>query len=146
MRIILQRVSKASVTVEGRTIAAIDRGFLILLGIGPRDGRPEAESLAEKCAHLRIFEDDAGKTNLSIQDIQGEALVVSQFTLYADTRKGRRPSFTGAASPETAEPLVRFFAERLTETGVPTRTGSFGAHMQVELVNDGPFTLVLEAP
>jgi D-tyrosyl-tRNA(Tyr) deacylase len=144
MRIVLQRVSKASVTVENRAIAAIGRGLLILLGIGPGDGEAEAEILAEKCARLRIFEDDAGKTNLSILDVGGEALVVSQFTLYADTRKGRRPSFTEAASPAAAEPLVLFFAERLNALGVPTRTGSFGAHMQVELVNDGPFTIVLD--
>jgi D-tyrosyl-tRNA(Tyr) deacylase len=146
MKIVLQRVLKANVTVEGKVFAEIGRGFLILLGIGPADRKAEADFLAEKCANLRIFEDEAGKTNLSIQDIRGEALVVSQFTLYADARKGRRPSFTGAAAPQTAEPLVRRFAERLSALGVPTRAGSFGAHMRVELVNDGPFTMVLEAP
>jgi D-tyrosyl-tRNA(Tyr) deacylase len=146
MRIVLQRVSKASVTVNGEVIAAIGRGLLILLGIGAQDGRPEADYLAEKCVNLRIFEDDAGKTNLSIRDIQGEALVVSQFTLYADARKGRRPSFTEAATPVIAEPLVRYFAERLAALGIPTCTGSFGANMQVELINDGPFTVVLEHP
>jgi D-tyrosyl-tRNA(Tyr) deacylase len=146
MRIILQRVTKASVTVDGETIAAIGCGMLILLGIGPQDTAADADSLAEKCANLRIFEDDAGKTNLSILDIRGEALVVSQFTLYADARKGRRPSFTGAAVPEKAEPLVRYFAECLNGMGVPTSTGSFGANMQVEMINDGPFTIVLEAP
>ncbi|MGD0174024.1 MAG: D-aminoacyl-tRNA deacylase [Anaerolineales bacterium] len=146
MRIVIQRVSQAKVTTEGKTVAEIGRGLLILLGIGPGDGQREADSLAEKCALLRIFEDGGGKTNLSVQDIRGEALVVSQFTLYADARKGRRPSFTGAAPPEIAEPLVRFFSERLNALGVPTRTGSFGANMQVELVNDGPFTLVLESP
>jgi D-tyrosyl-tRNA(Tyr) deacylase len=144
MRIVLQRVTQASVSVDGKVIAAIGRGLLILLGIGHGDGQAEADTLAEKCANLRIFEDQAGKTNLSVQDIQGEALVVSQFTLYADARKGRRPSFTDAAVPETAEPLVRYFAERLVALGVSTRTGSFGAHMQVELINDGPFTIMLE--
>jgi D-tyrosyl-tRNA(Tyr) deacylase len=132
--------------VAYESIAHIGRGFLILLGIAPGDGRPEAEYLAEKCAFLRIFEDSEGKTNLSIQDINGEALVVSQFTLFADARKGRRPSFTDAAPPEAAEPLVRYFVQRLNALGVPTRTGSFGAHMQVELVNDGPFTILLESP
>ena len=146
MRIVIQRVLHSKVIAEGKTIAEIGRGFLILLGIAPGDGRPEAEYLAEKCAFLRIFEDSEGKTNLSIQDIKGEALVVSQFTLYADARKGRRPSFTDAAPPEIAEPLVRYFSERLNSIGVPTRTGSFGAHMRVELVNDGPFTILLESP
>jgi D-tyrosyl-tRNA(Tyr) deacylase len=146
MRIILQRVTKASVTINGEVIAAIGRGLLILLGIGHSDGQAGADFLAEKCANLRIFEDDGGKTNLSIKDIQGEALVVSQFTLYADARKGRRPSFTDAADPAIAEPLVRYFAERLAALGIPTRTGAFGANMQVELTNDGPFTVVLEHP
>lgn len=146
MRIVLQRVTKASVSVDGRPVAAIGRGLLILLGIGPGDGRTEAEILAAKCAVLRFFEDDAGKTNLSVQDIRGEALVVSQFTLYADARKGRRPSFTDAAAPDAAEPLVRCFAQQLNALGVPTRTGVFGAHMSVELTNDGPFTIVLEHP
>jgi len=146
MRIVIQRVSQAKVIVEGQSVATIGPGLLILLGIGAGDGRSEAETLAEKCAFLRIFEDDGGKTNLSVQDIKGEALVVSQFTLYADARKGRRPSFTDAAAPGVAEPLVRYFADRLNALGVPTRCGSFGAHMRVELINDGPFTIVLEHP
>jgi D-tyrosyl-tRNA(Tyr) deacylase len=146
MKIILQRVTEASVTVDGQSIAKIGRGLLILLGIGPGDTSTHADFLAEKCAYLRIFEDDGGKTNLSVQDINGEALVVSQFTLYADARKGRRPSFTEAAAPEIAEPLVRYFAERLNALGVPTRAGLFGAHMLVELINNGPFTIVLEHP
>ena len=146
MRIILQRVTKASVTVDGEVIAAIGRGLLILLGIGHGDGQAGADFLAEKCANLRIFEDDAGKTNLSILDVKGEALVVSQFTLYADARKGRRPSFTDAAAPEIAEPLVLYFSERLAALGIPTRTGSFGARMLVDLTNDGPFTILLEHP
>jgi D-tyrosyl-tRNA(Tyr) deacylase len=146
MKIVIQRVRAANVSVEGNVIARIGRGLLILIGIGPADSRLDADLLAEKCALLRIFEDEGGKTNLSVQAIKGEALVVSQFTLYADARKGRRPSFTEAAAPEVAEPLVRHFAERLNALGVPTRTGSFGAKMQVELTNDGPFTIVLEQP
>jgi D-tyrosyl-tRNA(Tyr) deacylase len=146
MRLVIQRVTHARVSVESDTVAEIGRGLLILLGIGPADSQREADFLAKKCAFLRIFEDGDGKTNLSIQDIQGEALVVSQFTLYADARKGRRPSFTDAAPPEIAEPLVRFFVQRLIGLGVPTRMGSFGAHMQVELTNDGPFTILLESP
>jgi D-tyrosyl-tRNA(Tyr) deacylase len=144
MRAVIQRVSQAKVSVEGKTLAAIGRGLLILLGIAPGDSEAEVEYLAEKCAFLRIFEDEDGKTNLSVQDIQGKALVVSQFTLYADACKGRRPSFIGAAAPEVAEPLVRHFAERLIALGVPTQTGSFGAHMLVEIINDGPFTVILE--
>jgi D-tyrosyl-tRNA(Tyr) deacylase len=144
MRIVIQRVSQAKVSVEGKTLAAVGRGLLIFLGIAPGDSPAEADFLAEKCAFLRIFEDGEGKSNLSVLDIKGEALVVSQFTLYADARKGRRPSFTGAAAPDIAEPLVRHFAARLDALGVPTRSGSFGAHMQVELINDGPFTIILE--
>jgi len=146
MRLIIQRVIQAEVTIKSVSVAKIGRGLLILLGIGPEDKQSEVDFLAEKCAFLRIFEDSEGKTNLSIQDIKGEALVVSQFTLYADIRKGRRPSFTEAAVPEIAEPLVRYFVQRLNALGVPTQTGSFGAHMQVELVNDGPFTILLESP
>ena len=146
MRIVIQRVLNASVSVDGKPLSSIGRGLLILLGVGPGDGPAEADGLAEKCAQLRIFEDADGKTNLSVQDIGGEALVVSQFTLYADARKGRRPSFTGAAAPEIAEPLVRHFIERLGALGVPTSAGSFGARMQVELTNDGPFTILLESP
>jgi D-tyrosyl-tRNA(Tyr) deacylase len=144
VRAVLQRVTQAEVIVDGRSVAAVGRGLLILLGIGPQDGPADADFLAAKCAGLRIFEDGEGKTNLSIRDIGGEALVVSQFTLYADTRKGRRPSFTDAAPPEAAEPLAARFAEQLSASGVPARTGVFGAHMQVMLTNDGPFTLVLE--
>ncbi|MBN1438086.1 MAG: D-tyrosyl-tRNA(Tyr) deacylase [Anaerolineales bacterium] len=144
MRVVLQRVTKASVSVDGQAVAAVGRGLLIFLGIGARDGAGDADALAEKCAYLRIFEDEAGKTNLSVQDVRGEALVVSQFTLYADARKGRRPSFTDAAAPEAAEPLVRRFAEKLNALEVPARTGAFGAHMRVELVNDGPFTVWLD--
>jgi D-tyrosyl-tRNA(Tyr) deacylase len=144
MRVILQRVRSGRVSVEDRVIAEIGRGLVILVGVGHEDSEAEARWLAEKCAGLRIFEDQAGKSNLSIQDVDGEAIVVSQFTLYADTRKGRRPSFVRAAPPEIAEPLVQRFAELLGAQGVPTMTGQFGAHMLVEIDNDGPVTIMLE--
>jgi len=144
MRVVLQRVKESRVSVAGHLIAEIGQGFVLLVGIGPADGEDQARSLAEKVAHLRIFEDEQGKMNLSVRDVGGEALVVSQFTLFADTRKGRRPSFTKAAHPDVAGPLVERFAELLRELGVPTQTGEFGAHMQVEIINDGPVTLWLE--
>jgi D-tyrosyl-tRNA(Tyr) deacylase len=144
MRALIQRVSRASVAVDGQTIAQIERGLLILLGIGHQDGEEQAEFLAEKIANLRIFEDAGGKTNLSILDVGGEAIVVSQFTLYADTRKGRRPSFIDAADPSVAEPLVARFADLLRERGIATQNGVFGAHMLVEILNDGPVTVWLE--
>ncbi|HEY5902051.1 MAG TPA: D-aminoacyl-tRNA deacylase [Anaerolineales bacterium] len=144
MRLLLQRVSKASVTVDGRVIAEIGQGLLILLGIGHQDGEAEAAFLAEKAANLRIFADEQGKTNLSVLDVQGKAIVVSQFTLYADARKGRRPSFTDAAPPGLASPLVQRFVELLEAQGVPTQTGAFGEHMLVEIHNDGPVTVWLE--
>ena len=144
MRLLIQRVSKASVTVEGQIISQIGNGLLILLGIGHGDGEEQAAFLAEKTANLRIFEDGQGKTNLSVLDVKGEAIVVSQFTLYADTRKGRRPSFIDAALPEKAAPLVDRFVELMRSHGVPAQTGQFGAHMQVEIHNDGPVTIWLE--
>jgi D-tyrosyl-tRNA(Tyr) deacylase len=144
MRLLIQRVSHASVTVEEQIISKIGNGLLILLGIGHGDREEQAAFLAEKVANLRIFEDEQGKTNLSVLDVKGEAIVVSQFTLYADTRKGRRPSFIDAALPEIASPLVDRFAELLRSHGVPTQTGQFGAHMQVKIHNDGPVTIWLE--
>ncbi len=144
MRVLLQRVRAGKVVVDGRTIAQIGPGLVILLGIGQGDSDAQAEFLAEKISTLRIFEDAAGKFNLSIQDTGGEAIVVSQFTLYADARKGRRPSFTDAAAPDVAAPLVEKFAQLLRERGIPTQTGFFGAHMLVEIENDGPVTIWLE--
>ena len=144
MRVVIQRVRAGKVLIEGETIAEIGKGLVILTGIGPEDGEAQAKYLAEKIATLRIFQDEEGKTNLSCLDVGGEALVVSQFTLYADTRKGRRPSFINAAPPEIAEPLVERFAELLRQQGVPTKTGQFGAEMMVEIHNDGPVTIWIE--
>jgi D-tyrosyl-tRNA(Tyr) deacylase len=144
MRVLLQRVSKASVTVDGAVVGAIDHGLVILVGVGHDDGEEQAAWLAKKVAGLRIFEDAEGKFNLSILDVGGSALVVSQFTLFADTRKGRRPAFIDAAPPEIAEPLVERFAEHLRARGIPVEMGVFGAHMLVEIHNDGPVTIWLE--
>lgn len=144
MRALIQRVRKGSVSVDGQTLAHIGRGLVILLGVGQGDSEAEARWLAGKCAHLRVFADEQGKMNRSLLETQGEAIVVSQFTLYGDIRKGRRPSFVHAAAPELAEPLVDRFASMLREEGVPTQTGSFGAMMLVEIENDGPVTLMLE--
>jgi D-aminoacyl-tRNA deacylase len=144
MRALLQRVSRASVTVDGQILSEIGKGLLILLGIGHGDSEAQAEFLADKIANLRIFEDEQGKSNLSVLDIKGAAIVVSQFTLYADARRGRRPSFTDAALPEVAAPLVERFVELLRAQGVPTQTGKFGADMKVQIHNDGPVTIWLE--
>jgi D-tyrosyl-tRNA(Tyr) deacylase len=145
VRVVLQRVKDASVTVEGERISEIGAGLLLLVGVAQGDGETEADWLAEKIAGLRIFNDESGKMNLSVRDVGGEVLAVSQFTLLADTRKGKRPSFVGAAPPEEAERLFDYFCERLREAGVGSvKTGSFGAMMDVELVNDGPVTIVLE--
>ena len=144
MRVVLQRVARASVSVDGERVASIGVGFLLLVGVGHDDGPAEAERLAEKVSPLRVFADDAGKMNRGIADVGGEALVVSQFTLYADLRKGRRPSWTDAAEPGKAAKLVDTFAAALERQGLPVATGVFGADMQVELLNDGPVTLVLD--
>ncbi len=144
MRALIQRVKSGKVSVESNTVAEIAHGLIILLGIGQNDNVETAQFLAEKIATLRIFEDSQGKFNNSILDNHGSAIVVSQFTLYADTRKGRRPSFTDAARPEIASPLVDQFVELLSAQGVPTQTGIFGAHMLVEIENDGPVTIFLE--
>lgn len=144
MRVVIQRVIEGRVSVDGRTLAQIGKGAVILLGIGAQDGEEQARYLVEKIAALRIYEDEAGKMNRSLLDVGGEAIVVSQFTLYADTRKGRRPSFTDAAPPEIARPLVERFAELLRQQGVPTQTGEFGAQMLVEIANDGPVTILIE--
>ncbi len=144
MRALLQRVLRAEVRVEDETVAAIGPGLLVLLGVGRGDDEGTAAALARRIAELRIFEDDAGRTNRSLLEVNGSALVVSQFTLYADTRRGRRPGFTEAAPPEVAEPLWRTFCARLAALGVPVARGRFGAKMAVELVNDGPFTIWLD--
>ena len=144
MRALLQRVSRAEVRTGGRRLGAIDRGLLILLGVAPGDDETVAAALAAKVASLRIFADAAGLTNLSIGEVGGAALIVSQFTLFADARKGRRPSFVGAAGPELGERLYESFCESLAAAGVPVERGRFGADMDVELVNEGPFTIWLD--
>jgi len=144
MRLVIQRVSEASVVVADETVAAIGPGYLVLVGVTHHDDAARADWLARKVANLRLFEDEQGLTNLSLADVGGEVLAVSQFTLYANARKGRRPSFVAAARPEVAEPLFLRFVATLRGEGVPVLTGVFGAHMQVELVNDGPVTLIIE--
>jgi len=144
LRVLLQRVSEASVTVRGEGVGRIDQGFVALVGVTHTDTEVEAVWLANKVAGLRVFEDQEGKMNLSLSDIGGSLLVVSQFTLYGDARKGRRPSFINAARPETAEPLVTFFADKLQEKGFQVETGVFGALRRVEIHNDGPVTIMLE--
>ena len=145
MRAVVQRVKHGSVEVEGSLVAQINNGLVILLGVGPQDTHENTAALARKIAMLRIFQDDQEKMNLSLQDVKGAAIVVSQFTLYADTHKGHRPSFTDAAAPELARPLVAYFAEQLQAMyGIPTQTGEFGANMLVNIENDGPVTIWLE--
>lgn len=145
MRVLLQRVSEASVHVDEVLVGAIGPGLLALVGVGVGDGLAEAQTLAAKVAHLRIFEDAEGKMNLAVGEVGGGVLVVSQFTLYADTRKGRRPSFIGAAPPAEAAALVHAFAAALRDLGLPVATGQFQAHMRVALVNDGPVTIWLDS-
>ena len=145
MRIVIQRVSETSVAVEGETIARIGRGLLLLVGIAAGDDEADARKLAVKCAEMRIFSDGEGRFNLSLLDVGGAALAVSQFTLLADLRRGRRPSFEGAARPEDAQPVFDAFVEALRSAGVAAETGRFGAKMQVALVNEGPVTIVLDS-
>ena len=146
MRAVVQRVSRASVTIESEVVGTVGRGLLVLLGVAPNDTEAGARWLAEKVAGLRIFPDDEGKMNRDVVEAGGGLLVVSQFTLYGDCRKGRRPSFVGAAPPEIAEPLYEAFVAAVRAQGIPAATGRFGAMMQVELVNDGPVTLLVETP
>ena len=146
MRIVLQRVKSASVSIEGTVVGEIEQGFLLLVGVGPDDTRDDASYLARKIAGMRIFSDENGKMNLSIDQVGGKILSVSQFTLFADTKKGNRPSFTGAAGPEAANKLYEEFNEILrTEYGLIVETGEFGADMQVSIVNDGPVTIVIDS-
>jgi D-tyrosyl-tRNA(Tyr) deacylase len=145
MRAVVQRVSQAGVTVDGVQIARIGAGLLVLLGIDAADDQRQADYLVEKISGLRIFEDGVGKMNLSVQDIAGELLVVSQFTLLADCHKGRRPGFSNAARPELAEPLCGYFVEQLRQHGLVVQTGRFQAEMAVDLVNDGPVTILLDS-
>jgi len=144
MRAVVQRVSKARVVVGDETVGSIGAGLCVLLGVASTDEPKDADRLAGKIARLRIFENEAGKFDLSVLDVGGEALVVSQFTLIAGTAKGNRPDFTKAARPEVAEPLYERFCDALRDLGVPVETGVFGARMQVELVNDGPVTIILD--
>ena len=144
MKFVIQRVTRASVTVENQVIGKIGKGFLVLIGVGQNDTREKADALVKKMTGLRIFEDEDGKTNLSLGDVGGELLLVSQFTLYANCKKGNRPSFTEAGSPELAEELYEYIIEACREKIPVVQTGSFGAEMKVELCNDGPFTVILE--
>ena len=145
MRAVIQRVKSASVTVEGKLVSEIQKGLLVFLGIAQEDTPADVDYMASKIANLRIFEDDEGRMNLSILDVGGEALVVSQFTLYGDCRKGRRPSFIHAARPEKADPLYQAFMDEISRLGVPVKTGIFQAMMDVELINDGPVTMMLDS-
>lgn len=144
MKTVIQRVSQSNVKVDGKIVGQIDKGFMILLGVGHEDTEEQADYLADKIANMRIFEDENDKMNLSIKDIGGEFLVISQFTLYADCRKGNRPSFVNAGKPDEANRLYEYFCQRLRDKGFKVEQGAFGAHMNVSLINDGPVTIVLE--
>jgi D-tyrosyl-tRNA(Tyr) deacylase len=146
MKAVIQRVKESAVSVEGKVISSIGAGLLVFIGVEQGDQPVNAAYLAEKISHLRIFEDDNGKMNRSLLEIEGEMLVVSQFTLLADCRKGRRPSFVKAASPDIADRLYEYFADQVRQKGIPAQTGRFRAMMAVSLVNDGPVTLILESP
>lgn len=145
MRAVIQRVSEAKVDINGETEGEINKGLLVLLGIEDEDGEEDIEYLVRKISKMRIFEDDEGKMNLSVQDIDGSILSISQFTLHANTKKGNRPSFIKAAKPDISEPLYRKFNEGLQDAGLPVATGTFGADMQVHLVNDGPVTILIDS-
>jgi len=145
MRALIQRVSRARVTVDGKVVGQIGQGLLVLLGVGQNDSEVQVRTMVDKIVYLRIFGDDEGKMNRSLLDIGGEVLVVSQFTLYADTRRGRRPGFTNAAPPSIAEPLVERFKAAIAAYGLTVADGIFGAYMEVELVNDGPVTIWLDS-
>ncbi len=144
MKLVVQRVKHAHVDVDGKTIGKIKEGLMVLLGVGSNDSEKNADLLLKKLLNLRIFRDENDKMNLSVQDINGELLIVSQFTLYADTKKGNRPSFVNAASPDMANRLYEYFIEKARKAGIKVQTGSFGAHMEVSLLNDGPVTIILE--
>jgi len=146
VRTVVQRVSSASVSVDGQVVGAIERGLLVLLAVGPCDGEEQARWLAGKVGRLRIFNDEQGKMNLSVQDIGGSVLVVSQFTLYGNCRKGNRPSFVASAQPELAKPLCDSFSACLAKQGLKVAQGVFGAMMKVSLLNDGPVTLIIDTP
>ena len=145
MRIVLQRVNRACVAVDGEIVGSIQHGLLVLVGVAQGDTENDARRLAQKCAEMRIFADEAGRFNRSLVDVRGEALVVSQFTLLADNRRGRRPNFASAAEPEVAERLIEAFSVAMLDAGVAVQTGRFGAKMEVELVNDGPVTIVIDS-
>lgn len=145
MRILVQRVSEASVSIDNELKASINRGFLLLLGVGREDSEEDADWLVRKVSALRVFSDEDGKMNLNIQQVEGEILLVSQFTLYADTRKGNRPGFSQAAPPDEGERLYRYVRDAFIQKGIPLKTGEFGADMQIALVNDGPVTIMMDS-
>lgn len=144
MRIVIQRAEKAMVSVDGEVVGQIGKGFMVLVGVGPEDTKQNADFLVNKMCNLRVFEDEQGKMNLSIKDVGGQILAISQFTLYADCKKGNRPSFTGAAKPEQANELYEYFMEKIRKQGIKVEHGIFGAHMKVDFINDGPVTILLE--
>ena len=145
MKFVIQRVSKASVSIDGNVVGAIDKGYMVLIGIGKEDTTKEADRLVDKMLKMRIFDDEEGKTNLSLADVNGSLLLISQFTLYADCRKGNRPSFINAAPPAEAESLYEYIISKCKEQVQNVQTGSFGADMKVELTNSGPFTIILDS-